>query len=214
MPKNSCRENSGLKVIVVIAAWSSGSTAVAGYLDACGAYSCPPHLHTNDGRTPNAFEPAALRHALMQLFEEKTLKEVGSQDDFLNFFENWWPQECEKAQDLGCSHIVLKQPLQTLILPYLHKRLDPTYVFVTRPLQDIEKTRVRRNWPPVYGGKGAKALYGVAFDFLVQAGCSYISVPFDHFRSSAALREKVLAFTELNPTEAQRAAADAFLRPS
>lgn len=45
-----------MKNIVIIASWSSGSTAITGYLDKCGAYSCPPHLNTVDERTPNSYE--------------------------------------------------------------------------------------------------------------------------------------------------------------
>ena len=105
-----------------------GSTAVAGYLDGCGAYTCPPHVKTNDEHTPNAYELLAYCNELVK------------------FFDAWWVDECAKAEELGCGYIVLKQPLQTFVLPFLNKKLNPSHIFVPRPLDEIEKTRNRRKW--------------------------------------------------------------------
>ena len=58
-----------MKTVIIIASWSSGSSAVAGYIDKCGAYSCPPHLNTIDERTPNSYEPLAYKKELSKLFE-------------------------------------------------------------------------------------------------------------------------------------------------
>ena len=58
-----------MKAVVIIASWSSGSTAVTGYLDKCGAYSCPPHLNTIDKRTPNSYESIEYGTELAKLFE-------------------------------------------------------------------------------------------------------------------------------------------------
>ena len=74
-----------MKNIVIIASWSSGSTAITGYLDKCGAYSCPPHFNTNDERTPNSYEPLAYRNELSKLFDEFSFQEKGDVRDFINF---------------------------------------------------------------------------------------------------------------------------------
>ncbi len=63
--------------IIIVATWSSGSTALAGFLHQCGAYTCPPHQKTNDERTPIAFEPLLYADALKKLFDEFTLKKKG-----------------------------------------------------------------------------------------------------------------------------------------
>ena len=201
-----------MKNIVIIASWSSGSTAVTGYLDKCGAYSCPPHFNTNDERTPNSYEPLAYRNELSKLFDEFSFQEKGDVRDFINFFDAWHTSESSKAKKLGLNHIVLKNPLQTFILPYLHQKLNPSFLFVTRPFEEIERTRNRRNWHQVHGSKGAKAIYSSSYQFLINNSCRFISIPFNMFRNDIRLRSKILDFVELSPSAEQIQNAESFLR--
>lgn len=201
-----------MKTVIIIASWSSGSTAVAGYLDKCGAYSCPPHLNTIDTLTPNSYEPLAYKKELSKLFDDLTFKEKGEAANFVNFFESWYSDETIKAKNLGLNHIVLKHPLQTFILPYLYQKLNPLFIFVTRPYDDIERTRKRRNWHEVYGSKGAKTIYSVSFNFLSNNSCPYIFIPFNTFISDINLRSKLLDFIDLSPSEEQITSAESFLR--
>jgi hypothetical protein len=201
-----------MKTIVIIASWSSGSTAVTGYLDKCGAYSCPPYLNTVDERTPNSYESLAYGKELAKLFDGFTFKEIGKSEDFVNFFETWWVNECAKAEKLGFSSIVLKHPIQTFVLPYLKKKLNPSFVFVTRPFDEIENTRIRRNWHPIMGSDGAKHLYSVAFNFLTVSSCPFITIPFNAFKSDRELRNKMLDFVKLSPSQKQIQSAESFLR--
>ena len=202
-----------IKPVLILAPWGSGSSAVTGFIDRCGAYSCPPHFATNDPRTPNAFESQAYRKAVMTLFDELTLQQIGDPKAFVAFFDIWWDRECAKARTAGQTHIVLKYALQTLVLPYLHKRLDPAIICVTRPLNEIERTRKRRNWHMTYGARGAKALYDTATDYLVAQAVPYLSVPFSGFRTDATIRRKLLQYIDLEPTADVLRAAEAGLRP-
>lgn len=196
----------------MISSYSSGSTAVTGFLERCGAYTCPPHTRTNDVLTPNPHEPVAYKEALLKLINEVTLEPVGRPADFTRFFEIWWQGECDKAKALGRSHIVLKHALQTFVLPYLNRRLAPKYVFVTRPLKHIEATRVRRKWHPVHGQTGAQAIYQASHNFLIENSCPFISVPFEAFRKDAALRQNVLDYIGLEPTPDALKTAETFIR--
>ena len=200
-----------MKNVIVIATWSSGSTAMTGYLDKCGGYTCPPHVKTRDERTPIAYEPKAYRDALADLFDEFTLQRKGDPAAFYKAFDAWYAQEVRQAKGEGCTHIVLKHPLQTLALPYLDRKLSPYYVFVTRPLEDIEQTRMRRRIHSIYGKKGAKLLYLNAFNYLVAEAKPFIAVPFSRFRRDEGFRTKVLDFIELDPAEDQLNAAEDFL---
>ena len=123
-----------MRPIIVIAPWSSGSTAVAGFLHHCGAYTCPPHHHTSDNLTPNSYEPLRYGESLRELFDEVTLQKKGSVGKFKHFFEEFYSHESEISQSLAFQTVALKHPLQTFILPYLNTFLDPKYVLVTRPL--------------------------------------------------------------------------------
>ena len=198
--------------IIIVATWSSGSTALAGFLHQCGAYSCPPHQKTNDQRTPIAFEPLLYADALKKLFDEFTLKKRGDWEVFRNFFEEFYSKEVAKAQELGFEAILLKHPLQTFILPYLNGFLKPKYVFVTRPIKEIEATRVRRKWHPVYGAQGAKKIYSTATNFLISNSCPYLSVPYNALIDNVTVRKTLLDFCNLSPTDEMLNNAAEFLR--
>lgn len=73
--------------IIIIATWSSGSTALTGFLQQCGAYTCPPHQKTNDERTPIAYESLLYADALRKIFDEFTLKKKGDFEVFRRFFK-------------------------------------------------------------------------------------------------------------------------------
>lgn len=190
-----------IQPIIIIATWSSGSTALAGYLDRCGAHTCPPHQATTDPKTPNAFEPYAYANALRRLFNEANLAEKGEFEDFERFFEIFWKEECDKARERGLHHIVLKHPLQTFILSYLHQRLQPKYLFLTRPTAEIERTRMRRQWASVYGAYGAKNIYSHAMSFLIENSCKYLPVPYNLIIDDKLFRSEVLHFCGLTPDE-------------
>ena len=142
-----------------------------------------------------------------------SFKEIGNPADFINFFEAWWDEECAKAKKLGCSHIILKHPLQTFVLPYLKKKLNPSFVFITRPYDEIEETRKRRNWHPSLGAEGAQVIQSVAYNFFTANSCPFISIPFNIFRNDSELRKKMLDFIKLSPSIDQIQNAEAFLRP-
>jgi hypothetical protein len=198
--------------IIIIATWSSGSTALAGFLHQCGAYTCPPHFKTSDARTPIAFEPVLYSDALRKLFDEFTLTKRGDFEVFRNFFEDFYYKEVSKAQDLGFEAIALKHPLQTLILSYLNNFLKPKFVFVTRPIEKIEATRARRKWHPVYGAQGAKQIYSTAHNFLISNSCPYLSVPYNTLITDVTARKTLLDFCNLSPTDEMLKNAADFLK--
>lgn len=201
-----------MRTIIIIAPWSSGSTAIAGFLHHCGAYTCPPHQHTDDNLTPNSYEPLHYAEALRDLFDEFTLQKKGSMEEFKNFFEHFFSQQIDAAQNRGFSSIALKHPLQTFVLPYLNSFLSPKYILVTRPLKRIESTRRRRNWHPVYGEVGAEQIYRTAANFLLENSCPYLAIPYNALLSDNCSRQYLLDFCDLTPSnEALQQALD-FLR--
>ena len=64
--------------------------------------------------------------------------------------------------------IFLKHPLSALFLPQICKLFDTRLVYVVRPIADIETTRVRRNWAPAFGAKGAELIYSHMFQTFVE----------------------------------------------
>lgn len=201
-----------MKTIIVVAPWSSGSTAVTGFLDCCGVFTCPPHEKTNDERTPNSFEPSRYADALRSLIDELNLERKGDAENFETFFESFFHSEVQKAEKLGLEAIALKHPLQTFVLPYLNSFLRPKYVLVTRPVEEIEATRERRRWPPIYGAQGAQRIYSTATKFLIENSCSYLSIPYNALIHDATVRKTLLDFCGLSPTDEMLRNADDFLK--
>ncbi|MCF3639480.1 hypothetical protein LXM94_05810 [Rhizobium sp. TRM95111] len=201
-----------VKVILILSSWSSGSTSVAGFLDKCGCWTCPPHLRTVDDRTPNAYEPQAYRKALLQMIDENTLKPVGQADAFVRFFADWVAEEKRKAARAGAPAVVLKHPLQAFLLPAIRQVTPVDAVVVSRPFAAIEATRARRNWGAAFGEAGANVIYGTIYNHLHESGTPYIAVPYDAFRADPAVRTRLLAYLGLSPGAEAVLAAEAWLR--
>ncbi len=201
-----------VKVTLVLSSWSTGSTSVAGFLDKAGAYTCPPHLHTVDDLTPNAYEPLEYQEALAKCVDNMTLQQKGRIEDFVAFFVPWLDRQKALARQAGSSCIVIKQPLQATLLPILNSLVDCRYVVVTRPYDDVENTRIRRNWHPVRGQLGATAIYGMIHDYLQSDSKSYLTIAYKNFLKDPSTRDMLLAYVGLTPTTEQRAEADGWLR--
>ena len=199
------------KPIIIISAWSSGSTALAGFLHHCGAYTCPPHVTTNDPKTPSAYEPLLYDNALKKLFDDRTFKKIGDIQEFFNFFDLFWKTEVKNKNDNGFQTIALKHPLQTLILPYLYKRLNPKILFITRPFEEIEKTRQRRGWYDNFGEVGARKIYSIALNFCIVNSVPYLSIPYNLLMKDKNFRQIILDYCELIPSDENLIKAEKFI---
>lgn len=201
-----------IQTIVILSSWSSGSTAVAGFLAKCGAYSCFPHLITNDSKTPDAYEPLYYRDALTRLVDESTLQTTGQPFEFKAFLISWMVEQKHAAGNCGATHIVLKHPLQAFVLEELARLPKVRFVVVHRPFEEIEKTRCRRYWPPSYGANGAKEIYNTIYSGLQELELDYLSVPYAKFREQRTLRNTLLNYVDLHPNSRLRRSAEEFVR--
>lgn len=75
-----------VRIIWVLGPWSSGSTALTGWIARLGAWTCPPHQITNDPRTKNSYESKELRDRLCQQRNELTLESTGTAARFDKWF--------------------------------------------------------------------------------------------------------------------------------
>jgi hypothetical protein len=201
-----------IQVSVILGSWSSGSTAMTGYIERLGAYSCPPHVMTNDERTPNSHESKVLRDSLVQCVDEMTLKmRLNDRQVFRDWFVKWLQAEKQKAAHQGYRHIVLKHPLTAFFIEDIEAVCQPRWVVITRPFEAIESTRLRRRWHPVYGKAGANVIYNRIFNLLMNHSIAALCMNFDAFRQQADERIKLEAYLGLAPTAEQRDQADAWI---
>lgn len=205
--------NDEIEHIVVLGSWSSGSTALTGYLERLGAHSAPPHQPTNDPRTPDSHEPRALRNALAARRDEFSLEPRDTElPPFREWLAPWLAAEQERARDLGLTHIVLKHPLLAFFTEDLRAVCSPRLLIVTRPVDDIEASRQRRQWHPVYGRAGAGPIYNQIFTACMQALPEALMLGYDAFRTDEALRTRLRHWLGLQPDADTLAQAEQWLR--
>lgn len=200
-----------MKTIVVLSSWSSGSTAISGFLDKCGSYSCPPHQITNDPRTPNAYEPLEYRNILAGIIDEFSLEPKNNLSKFQDFFSPWLLVQHSKAAAAGATSIVLKHPLQAFFIEEIVNVCNPILLVVTRPFEIIEKTRIRRRWPSTYGGQGAVKIYNQIYSFLHNNNKSYLTIAYQEFKAKKQVQDSLINYCGLQPTDAQLQAAREWL---
>lgn len=205
-------ESGRLPVLCVLGTWSSGTTAVTGYLKNLGAYSCPPHVGTNDPRTPDSFESLEFRNRCAATVDEATFADIGDRQKFCDELQGWIKQKSHEALQSECSHVVLKHPLSAFLISEIHEACAPKWIVVTRPFDKIEATRRRRNWLPYYGAQGANKVYSTLFSSLIQIEASYFSVSFAEFLSSSATREQLISYSGVITDTDGKARAEKWLR--
>ena len=182
-----------MKTIVILSSFSSGSTALAGFLERCGAHTCPPHMITSDKRTPLSYENIFLKDALEELFDTRDtanqFEAKGCITSFHEFFGNWYQNQLATCKGVGKKFIVIKNPLLTFTLPAVNPQLEnPFYLILKRPFDKIENTRVRRNWAPLFGKTGAKIIYQNIAKQIEELNLTHVDVYFETFCKNAKER--------------------------
>jgi len=159
---------------VVCGPFGSGTSAVAGLLDRLGAIGFGPYFRTNDERTPNSFELLPFRETVQALVSEETLSlGNGARDRAPAVFEQLRArienQELGHYDSRRDNPIFLKYPPAALLIPELGEAFAAKFIYVLRPIEEIEETRRRRNWPSRFGAPAANAIYARMFDALVKS---------------------------------------------
>lgn len=208
---NSSRTDA-TRIVIALGPWSSGSTAIAGYLGRLGAWTCPPHQMTNDPLTPDSHEPKAFRDALCSVFNEMTLNPIRPVEEFTRFFGPWLDMEKRRAHSLGRPAILLKHPIAAFAIPQILQVCDPEFLVITRPMRQIEKSRLRRGWHPIYGVEGAQRIYSAIFSTLIARGRSFTAVSYPDFLRNPTVRVRLAQIANLTPTTEMLTAAECWLR--
>ena len=189
------------KVVVILSSWSSGSTAMTGFFDRCGGHSCPPHFQTNDQRTPTAYENKDYVDALHKFIDtdskESLFTQKGDIKTFLGFFEQWFTSQVKISRNIGKQFLILKHPLQIFVLDQIEPYFEPKYIVLTRSLEKIERTRVRRKWAEVFGKKGASILYDEINTYFKKKQKPFFPIEYEQFLTNENIRKELLAFCEL-----------------
>lgn len=164
-------------LVLVCGPWSAGTSATAGVLAALGLPAPGPYVGIADPRTPNTHEMKAFQQLLQSLVSEQTLERLVPSAEMVRALTRFRDQTLPEAlaqqgMDSG-RPVMLKHALAAFVLPEISQVFEVRLVVVTRPLAQIESTRLRRRWPAQYGQMGASQVYGNVFGYVVNSDLPY-----------------------------------------
>ena len=201
-----------IKILLLISSWGTGSTAVTGYLEKLGAYSCPPHFRTNDPKTPNSYESLELRNLLNEYVNELDFKFKKDPKQFEEAFSEWVKIQTSLALEKGHTHLVLKHPLLIFFLPSIYRYCDASAIYITRNIEKVEGTRQRRRWPKSFGKVGALKIHKILYNLSLKMRKPMLQLPFESFTSNIESRLELIRYTRLKPSKAQIARAEKWIK--
>jgi predicted O-linked N-acetylglucosamine transferase (SPINDLY family) len=173
-----------MKVIFIAGSYGSGTSAITGALDKMGVSTLPPHFSTNDAQTPNSFESLAFR-ALVNSFADETNLKVDKNKE-AKFIADV-KKLIQEADGGAANAVVLKMPLASICITQLIEALDPFVILVHRPFSEIEASRMRRNWPAIYGAMGAEVIYSTLYRELTNMKKSYLALSYHDLQENPRL---------------------------
>ena len=108
-----------MQKVVILGAWASGTSAMAGILERMGYYTCPSHWITYDERTPISYEPNALRDIVLPRMVEAELAYAPDLDReaLKRDLAAWAAEEERKAAAAGWRGLAIKLPHLAFFVP-------------------------------------------------------------------------------------------------
>ena len=201
------------RLVLICGPWSSGTSAVAGMFDAAGLNGLPPYFRTNDERTKNSFESIAFRKVIDLLASETDLSLKLRFEDRCKKLVEYAQELLSKYPDADKKTILfLKYPLSALTIRELSRAFNLRLIYVLRPMRDIESTRVRREWPEMYGAKGATIIFSRMFDAMINMNIPTFVIKYNQLVSAPERFTKgMFQFVGIELSEEQLAKASKFV---
>jgi hypothetical protein len=211
-----------VKILLICGPWGSGTTAVAGLAARLGALAFDPvfHFRTNDARTPDSYEFLPFRGIVREHADETAIalkpSAPGAVQSRLRFLQG--RIEAQQFGDYNIDRplqVLFKYPLSALLIPEICEVFQTKLVYVMRPPEQIEQTRLRRRWPPHYGAAGASVIYRRMSNAEQTGAYPTMTIQYPELLASPLEQASRLArFAGLEPTPAERQQAAAFIAPS
>jgi hypothetical protein len=208
-----------VKLILVCGAWGAGTSAVAGMLANLGAQGFGAYLLLSDPRTPVTYEFIPFRDMIRRLVSERAVvlllgAEKVAPIALRRFQRRIKNQEFGPYDIRGSVPIFLKYPASALLLPQICSVFDTRLIYVTRSLDDIERTRMRRKWPRQFGRAGAEIIYSAMNRFELLHPHRILKLSFADLTDAPAKCAQALAhFAGLEPDPIALKRAVDFIRP-
>jgi len=132
-----------------------------------GAFGLGPYFETDDPKTANTYESVAFREIIRNALGYPRQAElsftppvIGDVQAGLRSLQMRIEQQEFGPFDVRSPKLIfLKYPVSAFLIPQICEVFDTKLIYVMRSLEDIERTRLRRNWPPYYGAEAATLIY-------------------------------------------------------
>ena len=210
------RERNFLKTILILASYSSGSSAITGFFDRCGVHSCPPHFWTNDVKTKISYENIRLKKLIEDLVHLETkpfFQRIGNASEFVKNFSKWYETQKNICGGINKNSMVIKHPLMGFVLEDIaHLLQNACLVILNRPLHEIEASRLRRKWSPVYGKEGAKLIYDKIEYVKNKLNFPYLEISYEQLCNQKKTNEELIKFCDLGTDKRNLKVASDWLR--
>jgi hypothetical protein len=194
-----------VKLLLICGSWGSGTSAVAGFIECLGAIGFGPYFFTRDPRTRNSYEFLPFSELVGQFISLAPLSVIGDklaqlESDLIQFRRRIEAQEFGAYDPTGDIPIFLKCPSASLIVPEICEVFETKIVLVVRTLEEIEQTRVRREWPEVFGRAGAEVVYKELSRILRTGDYPYMTIEYGEFLMSPShFADRLAQFGGLRP---------------
>ncbi|MBV8453828.1 MAG: nucleotidyltransferase family protein, partial [Deltaproteobacteria bacterium] len=208
-----------IRLLLICGPWGSGTRAVAGVVERLGAQGFGPYLLTHDERTPVTYEFIHFRATVLRYASEDTLAlrpggAEGAQDGMRGLHRTIELQEFGPYDPRGPAPVFFKYPLSALLLPQICAVFDTLLIYVMRPPEDIERTRLRRKWRPSEDRAGAEIIYQAMDNFKRRQSHWILTVNYaDLLAAPADHASEISCFAGLRPDPLSFEEAIAFVRP-
>ncbi|MEN9316993.1 MAG: hypothetical protein RIS35_3386 [Pseudomonadota bacterium] len=205
------------KLVLVCGPWSSGTSAMAGFLAKAGLFAPGPYFRVNDPRTPETYEMLAFREVMLRLGSEQALKPLVDRKTVIAMLEEFargpLAAALRQAGHPPTTPVLLKHGLPAMFLREFAEVFDLRVIGVLRPLKAIEATRKRRKWQASFGRAGAITIYTKLMQHLVDSATPFRLVRYsDLMERPAEVLEELESFCGLTVDAEARDSALAFVR--
>lgn len=196
-------------IILVGGPWSSGSSAVTGFIAKLGIPAPGPYVQCNDPKTPLTYELEEFQKFIVRLAPDTALRTVESSHTIVKlltqFRDEVLPDILLKLNIPKGVPVLLKHPSVAFMLDEFFQVFPNTRMLVVmRPFKAIEATRLRRQWHASYGVMGAQMIYGKLFAHIVNTSTPYLLTRYaDLLTNPERFIQEVSGFLEISPTEQQ-----------
>jgi Sulfotransferase family len=199
-----------MKVIFIAGSWGSGTTMVIGALDRLGVPTFGPHFESDDPRTPNTYELMPFRELILDHVDESSMmpkNQFSSDADFsrqLTAALSLFGRQLERGDfgpwpDGNPKVVALKTPLASVCLPEITQVFDTDIILVHRPLNEIEASRLRREWAEYFGAAGATKVYTKMFSDLFERKLSALMISHGDFvKDTRDALKKIINYCDLH----------------